>query len=954
MKSFFSNIGSSIHKNPFRLLFLFTIIVVVMIVGATRMQMATGNETLVQSEDAIYIATKKMESTFGGDTILVLIEALDGNSILTVDNMQLLYSIQRQLNYEEDIFSIMSPAAIVNKISQKQKEMLTENVVNMSDGLLSMGGALNDIGKMLLSLDMLDPQDMIDRLNQFGILTERFNQLSAGQRQLTTGLGSIEDNLKQTSTGLSSLSDQLRQIASTMPEQQALPLLTISDHLRQTSAGLTAMSANTKPMQDATSNTSQAMDNISFSIAETFSGMKKSLTESISPARLKAMAEGFLTMGERLIQLSDGLDTMAEKSAMMEATVLSTQPELEQVMYDDAGHLNTMFEDVVISPYQMMMIVKLDGNLNDQRKDELTSKISIMLENAEFKDAQVTVSGKSVLDLSLKSEMKSSMMKMVGLAVLIMFLVLALIFRVKWRMLSLAVIIVSVIATLGFMGWVSIPVTMISMAVFPILIGLGIDYSIQFHNRFDEEGDIEKTTRQIGKAVFVAVISTMLGFISLLSSPVPMIKDFGKMLTIGVFISFLGSLFLLLPALRVAQLVQNNGKTEKHQPNADSHSFMYRVLAKGALVTIKFRYLILIVVLVVAGYGVYVDSSIPVETNIETFMPQDLQALDDIRKVRSVIESTDQIVVYFEDDNVLSEENYSYIQDKTALLRDLNTDLISDVKSIDQLVINGYSSGEMNIAEQLKLIGEIPGSQREMFISADAREAIVILQIRPLTTQALEALIKDVNDVFSDANMTVSLTGKSMLDVEMVGGLTQGRVRMTLLGVALVFVALLILYRHPVKALLPIIPVAIIIGISSAVMYVLDVDWTPITATLGALVLGMGTEMTIMMMERYLEDRQNGKSKIDAIQQSVAKIGKAILASGLTTIGGFSVLLFSNFAILQDFGLMTMVNISLALLSTFVVLPPLLYIFDELLIKKRIEGIAELDARTESVRSESS
>jgi len=448
---------------------------------------------------------------------------------------------------------------------------------------------------------------------------------------------------------------------------------------------------------------------------------------------------------------------------------------------------------------------------------------------------------------------------------------------------------------------------------------------------------MEITTRQIGKAVFVAVISTMLGFISLLSSPVPMIKDFGKMLTIGVFISFLGSLFLLLPTLRVAQLVQNNGKTEKHQPKTDSNSFMYRALSKGALITIKFRYLILIVVLVVAGYGVYVDSNIPVETNIETFMPQDLPALNDIRKVRSVIESTDQIVVYFEDDNVLAEENYSYIQDKTALLRKLDTDLISDVKSINQLVINGTGSEEMNIAEQIEFIDEMPDSQREMFISADARSAIVILQIRPLTTQLLEALIEDVNDVFSDAKMTVSLTGKSMLDVEMVDGLTQGRVRMTLLGIALVLVALLIIYRHPVKALLPIVPVTMIIGISSAVMHVLNVDWTPITATLGALVLGMGTEMTIMMMERYIEDRQNGKSKIDAIQQSVAKIGKAILASGLTTIGGFSVLLFSNFAILQDFGLMTMVNISLALLSTFVVLPPLLYIFDDSLNKKRLK-----------------
>ncbi|NCC47943.1 MAG: hypothetical protein EOM13_02685 [Clostridia bacterium] len=937
MKSLFGKIGSSIHKNPFKLLFLFILIMVAMIVGATRIEMATGNETLVQSDDPVYIATEKMESTFGGDSVLVLIESSDEKNLLTVENMKQLYTIEQQLGYEDDIFSIMSPAAIVHQISDKQKDLLIENVVSMSDGLLTMGDSLSDIGLNLQSLDLVDPRAMLEQLDQLSGLTEKFNQLSTGQQQMTNGLGSLETNLKQTSTGLAGLSDQLRQMASSMPEQQAAPLLAVSEQLKQTSSGLASMSTNTQPMQEAASNTSDALDTISANLADTLSGIKDSFSTSLSPDQLNEMAAGFLTMGDQLKQLSAGLDTIADKSAMLEATVVSTQSELDQILYDEDGHLKTVFDDVVLSPHQMMMVVKMDGNLDDQRKDELTSTISDVLGDAEFEEAEVIVSGKSVLDLSLKAEMKSSMMMMVALAVLIMFLVLALIFRVKWRMLSLGVIFVSVIATLGFMGWVSVPVTMVSMAVFPILIGLGIDYSIQFHNRFEEEGDIETTSRHIGKAVFVAVVATMLGFISLLSSPVPMIQDFGKMLTIGVFISFLGSLFLLLPTLRAAQFVQSKGKTIRHQPKTDSQSFMHRALAKGARVTIKFRYLILIVFLTVAGFGVYVDSKISVETNIETFMPQDLPALDDIRDVRGVIESTDQIVVYFEDENVLTEQNYRYMRDKADELLAENADQISDVKSISQLVSSGANSEALDIAEQLEFISELPDSQRGMFISSDERKAIIILQIRPLTTQALEALIMDVNDVFSDADMTVSLTGKSMLDVEMVGGLTEGRVRMTLIGIVLVLAALLLLYRHPIKALLPIIPVMMIIGISSAIMYALDVDWTPITATLGALVLGMGTEMTIMMMERYLEDRQNGKSKIDAIQQSVAKIGKAILASGLTTIGGFSVLLFSSFAILQDFGLMTMVNISLALISTFVVLPPLLYIFDGLLVKNQTQ-----------------
>ena len=145
--------------------------------------------------------------------------------------------------------------------------------------------------------------------------------------------------------------------------------------------------------------------------------------------------------------------------------------------------------------------------------------------------------------------------------------------------------------------------------------------------------------------------------------------------------------------------------------------------------------------------------------------------------------------------------------------------------------------------------------------------------------------------------------------------------------------ALLLIYRNLVKAILPIIPVILIIGISSGVMYLTGIEFTPITATLGALVLGMGTEMTVMLMERYVEERHAGLAKIEAMIVSVTKIGKAIVASGLTTVGGFAVLLFSDFMILKDFGFMTVINISLALLSTFIVLPPLIVLFDRFLVK---------------------
>lgn len=646
-------------------------------------------------------------------------------------------------------------------------------------------------------------------------------------------------------------------------------------------------------------------------------------------------------MGANLQEISSGLSLFQTKSTMMEATVPSVMSELDLVLYEE-GTLRSVFNDVVVSDTQAMMMIKLDGNLNDTEKERLTNLVIASIDDAGFTTLNPTISGKTVLDMALRTEMKSSMMVMVALAVLIMFAVLLLVFKVKWRMLSLAVIFVSVIATLGFMSWINVPVTMVSMAVFPILIGLGIDYSIQFHNRFHEEQSVQTTLAQIGKAVGIAVFATVLGFISLYASPVPMIQDFGKMLTIGVIVSFLGSIFLLLPIIQIGKLNDQPVKAIIHKAKQDSK--LDQFFGGLTKLTLKLSVPILLTVLLLAGYGIYVDNQVGVETDIETFMPQNLPALIDIHKIRDAVETTDQIAIYLKDENILSEGNLAWIDTKVQSLLTTYSNEVVSIKSLSSLLNTLGANENTSYDDKLLMMDDLPVTQRAMFVNEDENESLILVNIKHLSTDASKALIQDLRIDLMDAPMEVQLTGKTVMDVEMVEGLTSGRITMTLLGLGLVFMALLLIYRNLFKALIPIIPVVLIIGISSLVMVGMKIDFTPITATLGALVLGMGSEMTIMVMERYLEEREIGLTKIDAMSLSIQKIGKAVLASGLTTIGGFAVLLFSDFVILQDFGFMTVINISLALLSTFIVLPPLIVLFDRFLVKKEVRDRIQLNA----------
>ncbi|WP_243463090.1 MMPL family transporter [Mesobacillus boroniphilus] len=155
---------------------------------------------------------------------------------------------------------------------------------------------------------------------------------------------------------------------------------------------------------------------------------------------------------------------------------------------------------------------------------------------------------------------------------------------------------------------------------------------------------------------------------------------------------------------------------------------------------------------------------------------------------------------------------------------------------------------------------------------------------------------------------------------------------------------MLLVYRHPVKAFIPLLPIALIVGWSGGAMYLLDIKYTPLTATLGALIIGIGTEFTILIMERFYEERRKGRNSREAIMITNRKTGKAILASAFTTIGGFSALLISDFVILSNFGLMTLINISLALFSSIAVMPAILIILDRF-VKIRHVGENELPVK---------
>jgi hypothetical protein len=100
------------------------------------------------------------------------------------------------------------------------------------------------------------------------------------------------------------------------------------------------------------------------------------------------------------------------------------------------------------------------------------------------------------------------------------------------------------------------------------------------------------------------------------------------------------------------------------------------------------------------------------------------------------------------------------------------------------------------------------------------------------------------------------------------------------------------------------------------------------SVTLGALVIAISTEFSVLLSERYRQERLAGYDTVEALRRSYRRTGAAVAASGVTAIAGFGVLVLSDITMLRDFGLVTLIDLSVSLIGVLVALPATLVIAD--------------------------
>jgi len=224
--------------------------------------------------------------------------------------------------------------------------------------------------------------------------------------------------------------------------------------------------------------------------------------------------------------------------------------------------------------------------------------------------------------------------------------------------------------------------------------------------------------------------------------------------------------------------------------------------------------------------------------------------------------------------------------------------------------------------------------------------ATLAFGIRLMSLQQQQQLIDEMrSSLHPPAGVSAQLVGLPVLAAKSGAQVASPwrRLETLIAGLAAVAAVLLIAFRGDRRrALVPLVPIALATGWSALILFIVRVPLNPMSVTLGALVIAISTEFSVLLSERYRQERIAGHDTVRALRRSYARTGAAVAASGVTAIAGFAVLTLSDIRMLRDFGLVTVIDLSVSLVGVLIALPAALMLADR---RERASGRRQSRAR---------
>ncbi len=550
------------------------------------------------------------------------------------------------------------------------------------------------------------------------------------------------------------------------------------------------------------------------------------------------------------------------------------------------------------------------------------------------------------------AEMKMFLLASVALDVIILLLF----FRsVSTMILSLAVVLIGVVFSLGTMHLFDYKITLLGVLIPPLVLVIGIPNCIYFlnkyHTSFNETGDKQKALyemiRRMGVVTLFCNITAAIGFGVFALTKSAILKEFGVVAGINIMLLFFISV-ILIPGL-LSFLPDPKHMHMRYLKN----KWLAAILDKLEIWTLNHKPMIYGITVIVVGFsiaGIF-------RLHAEGFMVDDLPKKDPIytdlkffeRNFKGVMPL--EIVVDTKKKNGLRSnmlqtfERIDSLSQFIASQPEMNRPLTvtEGLKFVRQAYYNGDSlnyglpnqfdisflAPYLNMKADSNSKNSALARMLSSFIDSNRQQTRLSVNMADVGTTRLHQILDKIqtksSTIFDSSKYSVQLTGSSVTFLEGSSFIIHGLRDSIQWAFLLIALCMLYLFRSLRILFCSLIPNLIPLLITAGVMGWAGIPLKPSTVLVFSIALGIAIDITIRFLVNYKQELTHGNlTPKETVINTIHSTGISILYTSMVLIAGFFIFCFSEFGGTQNLGWLTSLTLVMATLTNLIFLPALL------------------------------
>ena len=630
-----------------------------------------------------------------------------------------------------------------------------------------------------------------------------------------------------------------------------------------------------------------------------------------------------------------------------------------------ADFLNLPFYEGIIynkeTGANVMAITFTKKDLNSKRRLEIVAQIRVLAEEFATKHkVEMHYSGMPYIRSQIMTKVSHEMTLFLILAILVTAFILWVFFRSgNVVFFSLIITAVGVLWSMGIMHLFGYKITILSGLIPPLIMVIGLPNCIflinKYHSEFVAHGNkikaITRSIETIGVTLFLANITTSIGFGVLYFTKSSMLVEFGSVAAISVMATYFITL-VLVPVV-LAMLPTPKEKHTKHQDG----KIINKALDMVDHLVQKRRMAIYIATTVITGICFWGMSFI----DMNGYVVDDLPKKDPIYTDLHFFEKNFNGVLPFEisidtkKENGLFENNAKALYKIKAMQRMLEQyPIFSKPLSIVEAIkfsYQAYNEGNPKYyklpgVSDLKTLSEYSGSLKGQnnklakFIDSTKQTTRVSYQVADIGSKKMKELMAivrpKIDSIFSPNEYKVSLTGHSLVFLKNNDYLLSNLLESLLIEIILIAIVGIALFRSVRIIILSKLPCLIPLVITAGIMGFLDIRFKPSTILIFSIAFGISSDGTIYFLTKYRQELKKISNAPAAISAAIKDTGLSMVYTSIILFCGFSIFAASSFGGTVALGVLVSLTLLISMFTNIILLPAILLSIHKKSMKEEI------------------